>query len=68
MEQVLASRRTIQWDGIPPHTELGNAPIFLLSCLSARTAREYALPTSDCLTNLHPLPVWLPENTRLYLF
>ena len=31
----------MKWDGIPHHTNLGNRPPFLISCLSARTAREY---------------------------
>ena len=34
-------------DGVPRHTGLGKGPLFLISCLSAKTAREYALPTSD---------------------
>jgi hypothetical protein len=39
----------MKWDGIPNHTKLGNAPLFLRYYLSARTARDYALPTSDRL-------------------
>ena len=37
----------MKWDGIPLHTGLGKGPLFLIYCLSGRTAREYALPTSD---------------------
>ena len=36
----------MKWDGIPHRTRLGKGPPFLISHLSARTAREYALPTS----------------------
>ena len=34
-------------EGNPRHTNLAQAPSFSIHCLSARTAREYTLPTSD---------------------
>ena len=37
----------MNWDGIPHHTGLGKGPFFLILCLSARTAREYALGALD---------------------
>ena len=48
-ESVIASRRLANRDEIPHHTDLGKGPLFLIYCLSARTVREYAHPTSDRL-------------------
>ena len=39
----------MKWNGIPLHTGLGKGPLLLFYRLSARTAREYALPTSNRL-------------------
>jgi len=42
--RLLSSRRPMKWDGIPHHFMLGNALLFLIGCLSARTARRRLAP------------------------
>jgi hypothetical protein len=46
-ESVLASHRTMKWDGIPHHTCVGKGALSRIHCLSARTARNYARPTKN---------------------
>ena len=58
-ESVLASRRPMSWDGLHHHAYLGNRSLFLIS---ARTAREYALPTLDRLFQLNSLYSVPPER------
>ena len=36
----------MKWEGIPLYTMLGKVPLFLIYCLSARTARQESRPTS----------------------
>ena len=38
---VVASHQPMKWGGILSHNKIGNRPLFLISCLSARTACEY---------------------------
>ena len=58
----------MKWDGIRHHTNLGNSPLFLISCLSARTAREYARRTLDrrlhlSLFSMVTIPFhWFPQG------
>ena len=53
----------MKWDGIPHHTGLGKGPLFLIYCLSARTPREYARPTS-CATP--KVSLWFLSGQCIY--
>jgi len=39
-----SSRRPMKWGGIPHCTKIGKVPLFLIYCLSARTARRSLSP------------------------
>ena len=46
--EAIAKTRSIRWDRGSRHTNLGDGPLSLISCLSVRTAREYQIVSKGC--------------------
>ena len=60
----LVARHRSGLDGIPHHTNLENRPLLLISCASARTAREHQIVSKVCRRGVRERSCRFHHDTR----